>query len=349
MAKVIDVNGLSQAATQYDSILRTLPYFALEALAHKLRLNILHVQDEHILVNKRRKAGATGPYKDGMTITYQEEVSKFFETKLKPELAVCKVKDSILNYTDKKALVVAGAKLDLKKKKHPLEYEIVRDMVISHGEDVVFSIFHAERDEDTFSPMTAFTGFFPHLDALTTAGHIGVAQKNVHNTGEIVLPTDSSTEAYDKLVEFVASGHPMLRSSEGGIPQLLVTQNVLIAARKAFRNKLKTFDYPSMEQMLESVREDAFCPNLVFSTHEALGMGGKMILQKSGNMDIGFDTSKSAKSRKFVQVRDPFEDPNYVQFWLQAKYGVRVRDIHPKKFLTNEQTNTAVNLAGDYD
>ena len=105
------------------------------------------------------------------------------------------------------------------------------------------------------------------------------------------------------------------------------------------------FDYPSMEQVLQSVRDDAFCPGLLFSTHEALGTGSKLVLQKVGNMDIGFNTGRS---NQFMQVRNIFEDPNEVQFWIEAAYGVRIRDVHQKVFRTNEQVNTGLNLAGDY-
>ncbi len=344
--KVINVDALTQSAKKYDSVLRTLPFFSLEKVAETLRMNVLELNEENVLVNRRRKAGGTGPYKQGMTITYQEEVMKFFESTLNPELVVFKVKDNITNYQEKKVLVQVGKKLDLKKKKHPLEFEIIKDIVTSHGEDVVFSLFHAERDEDTFSPQTAFTGFFPALDALTTKGYISTAEKNTVNTDAIVAPTsDTDVKAYEQLVEFLASGHPMLRSSNGGIPQLLIAENALLAVRSAFRNKVKNLEYATMDRMIEALREDARIPQLVVDTHQALGTGSKLILQKAGNMDIGFNTGKA---QQFVQVRNIFEDPNEVQFWLEAGYGVRFRDIHQKKFLTNEQTNTAINLAGDY-
>jgi hypothetical protein len=100
-----------------------------------------------------------------------------------------------------------------------------------------------------------------------------------------------------------------------------------------------------MQEVLEAIREDAFCPGLILSTHEALGTGSKLVLQKVGNMDMGFNTNKS---NQFCQVRNIFEDPNEVQFWIEAAYGTRVRDVHQKVFKTNEQTNTGLDLAGDY-
>jgi len=346
MAKIIDVAALTEAAKQYDPILRTLPFFTLESFAAALGLNIQEVENEHVVVNRRRQAGATGPYKQGMTITYKEEISKFFESTLKPELVVSKTKDNITNYQDKKVLVQAGTKLDLKSKVHPLEQMIVEDEIKSHAEDVVFAAFFAERDEDVFSPSTAFTGFYPAIDLLVTAGYIATGQKNLETTGAFANPTtDTDYAAYEKLVEFIGTAHPLLRSSMGGTPQLLITQNVLASALAAFRKKVRAFDYPKIEVMLETLRADAFCPGLIFSTHEALGTGSKLVLQKAGNMDLGFNTGKS---NQFMQVRNIFEDPNDVQFWIEAAYGVRIRDVHAKVFKTNEQTNVGLDLAGDY-
>jgi hypothetical protein len=344
--KVIDVAALTEAAKQYDPILRTLPFFSLETCAAALGLNIQEVENEHVVVNRRRQAGSTGPYKQGMTITYKEEIAKFFESTLKPELVVSKTKDNITNYQDKKVLVQAGTKLDLKSKVHPLEQMIIEDEVKSHSEDVVFSLFFAERNEDVFSPSTAFTGFYPALDMLVTDGYISAGNKNLATTGVFADPTtDTDYAAYENLVEFIGTAHPLLRSSVGGRPQLVIPQNVLKSARAAFRKKVRTFDYPSLEQMLESLRADAFCQGLLIQTHEALGVGSKLVLQKAGNMDIGFNTGKS---NQFMQVRNIFEDPNEVQFWIEAAYGVRIRDVHAKVFKTNEQTNVGLDLAGDY-
>jgi hypothetical protein len=346
MAQIIKPEGLTEAAKKYDPILRTLPFVTLAQFAAALGLNVIEVENEDVIVNKRRQAGSTGPYKQGMTITYKEEVAKFVESILKPELVVSKTKDNILNYKDKKVLVMAGTALDLKTKKHPLEQMIVTDEIVSHAEDVVFSAFFSERDDDVFSPATAFTGFYPLLDALVAAGLIAADLGNVGNTGALAAPANSTdVDAYEKLVEWIGSSHNMLRSSQGGVPQLLAAQSVLKNARAAYRNKVKAFQMPSMQEVLEAIREDAFCPGLIFSTHEALGTGSKLVLQKMGNMDLGFNTNKS---NQFCQVRNIFEDPNEVQFWIEAAYGTRVRDVHAKVFKTNEQTNTGLDLAGDY-
>ena len=100
-----------------------------------------------------------------------------------------------------------------------------------------------------------------------------------------------------------------------------------------------------MQRMLELLREDAMCPNLIVSSHEALGQGSRLTLQKVGNIDVAFNTQAASK---FCQIRDIYEDPNEWQFWLQAGYDTRINDWHEKVFRCNEQKNESLDLAGDY-
>lgn len=346
MAKVLTVAGLSEAARTYDPLLRTLPFFSLQAAAAKLKLNIVEVENEHVMVNMRRNAGGTIPYAIGTSFNAQTEIAKFFESTLKPELVAYEIQENITNYKENKALVQAGTTLDLKSKVHPLEKLILDAIVKSHSEDVCFAMFHAERDNAVLTPMTSMTGFFPALDLLVADGHIAAGQGNLVTTGAFPAPLNGTdTIAYDKMVSFIGESHPLLKSTIGGTPQLLIALSALKNVRDAYRNKVNQFQMPTMAQVLDALREDAFCPALVVDTDETLGTGSKVILQKVGNMDIGFNTSKS---EKFIQVRNIDRDPNVVQFWLEAAYGVRIRDVHKKIFRTNEQTNTRIDLSGDY-
>ena len=52
----INVAALTEAAKKYDPIIRELPYYALQEMASKLKLNIIK-GGENIMVFKRRKAG----------------------------------------------------------------------------------------------------------------------------------------------------------------------------------------------------------------------------------------------------------------------------------------------------
>ena len=97
--------------------------------------------------------------------------------------------------------------------------------------------------------------------------------------------------------------------------------------------------------MIELLREDAMCPALEILSHEALGQGSRLVLQKKGNMDVAFNTQAATK---FCQIRDIYEDPNEWQFWLQTGYDTRIRDWHEKVYRCNEQKNESLDLAGDY-
>ena len=76
-----------------------------------------------------------------------------------------------------------------------------------------------------------------------------------------------------------------------------------------------------------------------------MGTGQRIILTAPGNFDFGMDT---LGDETFVQVRNPYEDPNLVQFWIQGKYGTRIRSIHEKVFQVNEGTPVGLQLSGDY-
>ena len=170
---------------------------------------------------------------------------------------------------------------------------------------------------------------------LITGGDVNAARGNFAQSGLFVTPTsDTDYAAYENLVEWIGGANTYLRSSKSGIPQLQCAETVLKAARAALRNKLRMQEYPSMQRMIELLREDAMCPALEIVSHEALGQGSRLVLQKKGNMDVAFNTQAATK---FCQIRDIYEDPNEWQFWLQTGYDTRIRDWHEKAFRCNEQ------------
>lgn len=343
MAKAVNITDLTRAAIKYNNVLRTLPFYNLNEICRGLNLNILEVQGEDKIINKRRKAGIIRPYKPGLTLGQNNELLKFFETLLKPEMIYAEIKDNITQYKEKKVISNQGEWVDNKTKKHPLEYLLLQSMVLSFTEDIAFNLWFAERDDTVASPTTAFTGFFPKMDILQAAGEISTAKGNLVNTGAFVNPVDDDdTDAYEKLVEFVGYGNNFLRNRESF---LYSAENPITSARRAFRNKVKTFKYPTVEEMLESLREDAKAPGLKLKQNPILGTGDKLTFIQPGLLDIGVS---SDSDKEFVQVRTPYTDPNDAQFWIQASYDTRIQDIHPKLFQTNEQVNEANDLAGDY-
>lgn len=343
MSETINIEGLQNVAKQYQSGLISLPFLTFNEISKNLKIRIVEVQGEQILVNKRRKAGMLAPYAPGTKLGKEKEIMKFLEMKLKPERTFADLRDNVTNYDDIKIISNAGNFVNNKTKKHPLEYEIVKDVIISHGEDVGDSMFFAERDTSVKSPLTAFTGFFPKIDLLVAEGLISAGEKNLITTGEILMPTDAtSTDAYDQVVDFIAKAHPLLRK---GVVYLYMTEGTLIKARAGYKNKVKAHTDPTTKEMLERLKDDALCPKLEVLTDPSLGTGDKMMLMAPNMLDFGVG---SISDDKFCQVRPIGDDPNDVQFWIQASYDTRINDVHPKVFQTNELSNKAPQLAGDY-
>lgn len=348
MSNIITVTGLKQAAEKYDPILRTLPAWQLRQAITELKLNMKKVDLKDVRTMKRRHAGGTKPYvTTAESISYSDNLLEFETSELAVDPTVFCTKENIMSYEGTKDYTFIGGKpVDNVAKKHPLEYQILEAMILNHSEDIMFALFHAGRDNSGSTPQTAFNGFYTQVDALITAGKLTAARGNYAPTGAFTRPTSTSdTAAYENLVDWILGSHPMLRSSIGGDPILYITEDTLLAVREALRNKLQYLSYPSMDQLTTYLREDARTPGLQIISHIALGQGSRLMLAKPGLLDFGWNTEAAAK---FVQVRNPFEDPNVVQFWLQAAYGTRINDWHEKVFRTNDQTNEVVNLAGDY-
>lgn len=339
----VSIDSLKREAINYASVLYTLPAYQLNLICKKLKLNIVEVQNEDVRVNKRRKAGILRPYSSSVPTGNSQEIMKFFEAKLKPELIYAELVDDINAYRPKKVLSNQGEWVNNKTKKHPLEAEILRDVVLSFSEDIAFQLFHAERDESTLTPATAFDGFFPNIDLYITAGEIAAAKKNLKTTGAFAAPSsDSDTTPYKQMVDFILSADPLLRQRA---VILYAAENPLDQALAGYKNKVKSFNDPTMEDMINRLRSDAKCPLLEVITDPVLGTGDRLTMAEPGLFDIGVNSQSDSS---FVQVRDPFENPNQVQFWVQSAFGTRLNDFHRKKFHTNEQKNTALDYAGDY-
>ena len=344
--KLIDVSKLNQTLTLYDKALRTLPFATISEVSSKLGLNVMDLQGKHTRINERRRAGGTQSYKIGKEFKELETILGYEPSDIEPKDVVFITHENSQKYDDLELLIIGGKPVSNITKKHPLEEKVAFNLVKSHAEDVVYEMFTASRDDDSTSPSGAFDGFYTKIDKLIIAKEVNAARGNYAVSGTFEMPLDTNdTAAYDNLVEWIGGANNYLRSSRYGIPQLLCAESVLVAARAALRNKLRLFDYPSMQKLFESIREDAMCPGLEIVSHEALGLGNRLIMQKKGNMDFAFNTQAASR---FCQVRDIYTDPNEWQFWLQSGYDTRVNDWHEKVFRTNEQKNTALDLAGDY-
>ena len=336
---LLDVDKLHRYAKDYDKPLRFLPYNTFKEFAAKMRLNIVEVENEDIITHYRRKAGNTGAYKVGAVINYPKELGKIVEMSLKADLTVSRVKDNITNYSEKKIISNAGQSVDNVAKKHPLEKLYVDGIIKSHAEDIVFSTFFASRDENQYSPLTAFTGFFPTIDALKINNDINQANRNLVPTGR--FGGNDGVNDYDRLVDFIRQADSFLKRDA----ILYYSDEIELICLEALRLKTNSFSRPTSVEFWNCVKADAKCPSLQPITHEAYGSGQALIMIKPGMLDMGVNTLKATQ---FIQIRNPYEDPNEIQMWLQASYGTRIQDVHKKVFQINEFTNGSVDLAGDY-
>lgn len=342
MPPIINTDSLNRTSEQYNPTLQVLPFMMLEPTMAELMINFLEVADKDTLVTFLRKGNMSKPYVAG--VTDYSDLGKAIERELEVKPAYAALKDHILNYKSKlvSSNSITAEKVDNKTKKHPLEMMILEEKVKTIAEDIITALFFAERDEADKSPMGMFDGYNKKIDDAIAAGEVATSKKNYVSTGSITAPSDGNdTDAYDQVVEFVRSANPALRKN--GV--LYIPNTILFFAIDALGNKIKSKDLLEAEVFLRHLQGSTFTPSLKIVSHEALGTGDRLMLCKPFNLDFGMNTRGD---EKFVQVRNPFEDPNIVQFWTQWQSGTRIRQFHEKEFLVNDGVAASADLSGDY-
>ncbi len=344
MAKTISTAGLSREAKHYQPGLRALPLYLLGPALEKWGINLMEVENEDIVVNFLRKAGLWRPYVRG-TVEYINQLAKIEEESLTLDMGYVATREHIDNYTDKKVLnnvSLAGSGY-LAKKKQPLQEMIIGQIVTSATEDLIPAIWFAKRDNADKSPMGLFDGFHEKIDAKITAGDISTSNGNLIPTGAIIDPSTAGkeTEAIDQLVAFTDALSPFLQ----GTAYLYMSRGTLRKAKDALNNRWKHKDI-KFGDVLEYINETCDANIQGIKTHVAQGSGDRIKAIVPGNLDFGMNTKTD---KDFVQIRDIYEDPNEFQYWMQAKFGTRIRSIHPKVFAVNDQVSTPPSkFAGDY-
>lgn len=342
MPPIINTASLNRTAEQYNPVLQVLPYMLLDPVLSELAINLLEVAYKDTKVTFLRKGNISKPYAGGV-IDY-EDLGKPIERSLTVLPAYAALKDHIMNYKSKLITgnVPMATKVDNKTKKHPYEFLVLEEKVKTVAEDIISALFFAERDEADKSPMGMFDGFGTHIANDVLSGEISVAKGNQYKTGSIIAPTSGSdTAAYDKLVAFIRAAHPALRKNA----VLYISNKTLFHCQDALGNKISGKDVLEFEVFLRHLRGSTFTPGLNIASSEALGSGDQLILSVPRNLDFGMNTKGD---EQFVQVRNPFEDPNIVQFWTQWDAGTRISNIHPKAFLINDGVQVSTELSGDY-
>jgi hypothetical protein len=339
---IINVTDLNRAAEKYNPVLQVYPFTVLNDVLSALEINLLEVKGKDKFVTFERLGGTSKPYVAGAKILYSD-LGKVLERVLEVKTSYNALKDHIMNFNGKLVATndPASQAVDNKQKKHPLEALILMEKIKTIGEDILDAMFFAERDESDLSPMGMFDGFGKHIADGIAAGDIAVGKGNYFSTGPILAPVNGDTNAIDQLVNFIRAAHPTLRKR--GV--LYITGTTLFRAKDALGNKIPYKDAFSFNVFLEYLKGAAQAPNLKIITGDSLGTGDNLLLTIPRNLDFGVNTKGD---NNFMQVRNPFEDPNFVQFWSQWDAGSRIRYIHAKTFMVNDGVPVSNELSGDY-
>jgi hypothetical protein len=343
MTKVINIDGLKRAAEKYNKDFQVLPYAVLMDEMARLRIRMVQVNFKDTLIEKLRNGGITKPYEFGADIRYSN-ISKLRERSLIVETSYAAIKDNIRNYRDKNVLFDPTAnKVNNQSKKHPFEKTIIADQVTTVGEDILDAIFPAKRDVADLSPLGMFNGFDTLIDNAIVAGEVSIAEKNLINSGAFPEPlSESDFIAWDTLVAWLRQASIKFSMNQSIILRIPIA--IYNHCSDALGNKLR---YKNIEfaDFLRHLQDKSNLPQLQIVKHWALGTGTRLSLMTDGNLDFGMNTFGD---ETFVQIRNPWEDPNLVQYWLQFDAGCRINSVHPYKFIVNEGTPAANSLSGDY-
>lgn len=340
----VNIVSLQRAAEKYQKDFMVLPYAMLIPTLRELKLNMLEVDNKDIVIVKERAGGAARPYVAG-TPNYKGEISKLLERELQTYTAVAPIKDNINNYKTKRVLFDATKdKVNNKTKQHPLERDIIADIIKTVGEDIIDCLFHATRDVADQTPQGMANGYNTIIDTLVAAGAITTGKGNLVNCGSLAAPTSASDlTAFESLRDWLRSIDKKWRNKP---IVLYIPNDSLINVKDALENKKTSFKDVTFSSLLTTLREDCTIPNLQLVSHYALGEGDRLILTDPGNLDVGMNTFTDAG---FVQIRDPYEDANEIQFWNQFDIGMRIKNLNKRGFMISDGTVTSNPLSGDYD
>jgi hypothetical protein len=335
-----DLTKLQESAQRFDKDLKLLPVLKLREEMGRLGITLYpNVQNKDVATHFERKGGILRPYSPSGTIN-NADVGKALESILEVKTGYASVKDNIKNYQT----VMVGPDDLLGKnitKKHPWEKTMLFAIGATFGEDLLDCLFPGSRNEALNSPIAAFDGFDTKIDAYITSGDIASGKGNYIATETITDPSDATdTTAYDQLLEFWKAANPSLRRANS---RLLVPWDVYMAYNAAFFNKFKYA--PVVDQYQRTFLHGSGNKCLLVPS-DSMGTGDRIILTIAGNLHFGMN---SQQDDQFIQVRDPFEDPNIKQFWIQGDYGTRILSINSKVFQVNDGTPVANALSGDYD
>jgi hypothetical protein len=325
-----DLSSLTETAITYQRDLQMLPYATMAPVLGGLGISLYPgIQNKHVMTNFLRTAGIARPYVQGTV--EESQVGKLEEKTLEIHLAYANVKDNIQNYKT----TVVGPDVLLGKnrsKQHPWEMLMLTSIIRTFSEDILDALFHGVRNTSTRTALGCFNGYNKIIDLGIAASSIAANQGNYYATGGI-----TAANAYDKLLAMWRSAHPLLKSR----PSIMIVPYHI--GEKYDDQYFDKYKYkPTLNNYGNTVLDgsNGLC-SIVRTPYQG---GGRVILTVAGNMHFGFD---SMADQSFVQVRNPYTDPNDVQFWIQAGYGTRIQSFHKKVFMVNDQATANTAYSGD--
>jgi len=339
----VNITGLQRAAQTYQKDFMLLPYALLIPVLQELKISMLEVNNKDIVIVKERAGGAARPYVAGAN-NYKNEISRLIERELQTYRAVAPIKDNITNYSTKQVLFDASKnKVNNQSKQHPLERDIIADIITTVGEDIIDCLFHAVRNVSDQTPQGMANGFYTIADALIVAGEISTPKGNLVACGDLTAPANATDlTAFNSLRDWLRNIDPKWRQKNA---VLYIPYSALINVKDSLENKKTSYKDVTFASLLTQLQEDCGIPNLQMVSHYCLGIGDRLMLTEPGNLDLGMNTFGDAG---FVQVRSPFEDPNEIQFWNQFEIGMRIKNLNKRGFMMSDGSVTGNELSGDY-
>jgi hypothetical protein len=338
--KTINVDSLKRVSTDFDPVLRFLPYRNLQQRIAEMNIRFLSSDKEMEEIQYQRNGRISKPYTPGQTPDADANLGKIRQAKLKPDWGYTSLVENIMNYEAVNVVGNTPEHVDPETKRHPLEFLILQGVMQTVSEDILDALHFAKRDPDDKSPLGLFDGYNEYIDQLIAAGEVSQAKGNLIPTGAITAPVNDYA-VYTTVVNWLRASNWNLKKSS----ILKITQTVYFHLLDALGIKLKYTGQVTMDMLLQALKTDAGIGNLQLSVELEMGTGDRMILTTADNLDFSLWTNTATQ---FVQVRNPFIDPNDVQYWCQWKAGVRVRAVHPKNFQINDGTPIGNQLSGDY-
>lgn len=342
-SKSVNVDGLVAAAATYDTVLRTLPAIVLLEKLKTLGFRFISENNKIISTEYLRKGNIIRPYVAGNE-GKSGPLGKFRQIELDPVNVKADIRDNVTNY-DGVPFLGTILSHDPKLRKMPIEAMALASMVESGSEDFLFTALHGVRNDAGTSALDSFDGLGKQTLKWITAGEISEVNGNLIATG--ACPNENAASnpapagaAYKWAVKFIRALAPSLRNSVFTLQMSLDLQQKLQDSCNAL--------YPQFQgvaNLLDRLRYDGTAPQMQIVSDFVIGSGDCLRAITSGWADFSLSTSGA---EKFITVRNPFTDPNEVQYWLQARCATRLNTIHKKVFATNDQLFSAVDFRGDY-